>query len=209
MWVFAVRKRGNQAVISRKWIPGLAFLVALNTPLTTMSDAQAQDGNSLPPNSVYNLQVSVEDQFGEIKGLDQHRGKPVLVTMFYTSCPHVCPMLISTIKLTESKLTAEERADLRVLTISIDPERDTPEKLRETMERHNVDSSRWSLVRPQPADLRTIAGVFGVRYKQLADGEFNHTTRIILLDRDGLLVASTEQLGRVDEAFLEAIESTF
>jgi len=195
-------------VISWKWIPGLAFLVALNTPLTNMSNAESQDGNSPPPNSVYNLQVSVEDQFGETKGLDQHRGKPVLVTMFYASCPHVCPMLISTIKLTESKLSAEERAGLRVLTFSIDPERDTPEKLRETMELHNVDSSRWSLVRSRPADLRTIAGVFGVRYKQLADGEFNHTTRIILLDRDGLQVASTEQLGRLDAAFLEAIKSS-
>lgn len=195
-------------MISRKWILGLVFFVALNTLMTDKSNAQSQDENSPLPNSVYNLQVSVEDQFGEFKGLDQYIGKPVLVTMFYASCPHVCPMLISTIKLTESKLSAEERADLRVLTISIDPERDTPEKLRETMERHSVDSSRWSLVRPQQADLRTIAGVFGIRYKQLADGEFNHTTRIILLDRDGVQVASTEQLGRLDAAFLEAVKSS-
>ena len=195
-------------MISRKWILGLVFFVALNTLMTDKSNAQSQDENSPLPNSVYNLQVSVEDQFGEFKGLDQYIGKPVLVTMFYASCPHVCPMLISTIKLTESKLSAEERADLRVLTISIDPERDTPEKLRETMERHSVDSSRWSLVRPQQADLRTIAGVFGIRYKQLADGEFNHTTRIILLDRDGVQVASTEQLGRSDAAFLEAVKSS-
>jgi protein SCO1/2 len=117
-------------------------------------------------------------------------------------------MLISTIKLTESKLSDEERADLRVLTISIDPTRDTPEKLRETIERHSVDASRWSMVRPDPGDLRTIAGVFGVRYKQLPDGEFSHTTRIILLDREGTQVASTEQLGRHDTAFLEAIRTS-
>jgi protein SCO1/2 len=117
-------------------------------------------------------------------------------------------MLISTIKLTESKLSTEERADLRVLTISIDPEHDTPEKLRETQERHSVDSSRWSMTRSQPGDLRTIAGVFGVKYKKLPDGEFNHTTRIVLLDRDGTQVASTEQLGRPDAAFLEAIKSS-
>ncbi len=187
----------------RKWIAGLAFIVALN-----ISTAQSSDGNLIPPNSVYHLQVSVEDQSGEITGLDRYKGQPVLVTMFYTSCPHVCPLLISTIKLTESKLSAEERADLRVLTISIDPERDTPEKLRETLERHSVDSSRWSMTRSQPGDLRTISGVFGVRYKQLPDGEFNHTTRIILLDREGAQVASTEQLGRHDAAFLEAIKAS-
>jgi len=191
-------------VNKRKWIAGLAFIVALN-----MSTTQSSDGNLLPPNSVYHLQASVEDQFGEITGLDRYKGQPVLVTMFYTSCPHVCPLLISTIKLTDSKLSAEERADLRILTISIDPERDTPEKLRETLERHSVDSSRWSMTRSQPGDLRAIAGVFGVRYKQLPDGEFNHTTRIILLDREGVQVASTEQLGRHDAAFLEAIKASF
>lgn len=184
------------------------MIVTLSVPLVMMPIAQSSDGNPLPPNSVYHLQVPVEDQLGEITGLNRYRGKPVLITMFYASCPHVCPMLISTIKLTESKLSAEERADLRVLTISIDPERDTPEKLLETMQRHHVDDSRWSMVRPEPADLRTIAGVFGVRYKQLPDGEFNHTTRIILLDRDGTQIASTEKLGRPDEAFVEAIKKS-
>ena len=192
---------------SKKWISRIALIVALNTLMLNISTAQSSGGKSLPPQSVYHLQVSVEDQFGEITGLDRYRGHPVLVTMFYASCPHVCPMLISTIKLTESKLSAEERAALRILTISIDPDRDTPEKLRETLERHSVDASRWSMVRSQPGDLRTIAGVFGVRYKQLPDGEFNHTTRIILIDQEGTQVASTEQLGRHDAAFLKAIKS--
>jgi len=195
-------------VNSKTWIAALAIMVGLNMQPANISAAQSADAKSLPPSSVYHLQVSVEDQFGEITGLDRYQGQPVLITMFYASCPHVCPMLISTIRLTESKLSAEQRSDLRVLTISIDPERDTPEKLRETMERHSVDSNRWSMVRPRPDDLRTIAGVFGVRYKQLPDGQFNHTTRIILLDRDGTQIASTEQLGRHDEAFLEAIKTS-
>ncbi len=191
-----------------KWLAGGTSCIALILLLLNLSTAQSSDENSLPPNSVYQLQVSIEDQFGEITGLDRYRGNPVLITMFYTSCPHVCPMLISTIKLTESKLSADERAKLRVLTISIDPQRDTPEKLRETSERHHVDSMRWSMARSQPGDLRTIAGVFGIRYKQLADGEFNHSTRIILLDRDGMPLASTEQLSRIDAEFLEAIKSS-
>ena len=189
------------------WSSGLVIIAAINMPSMNMAIAQSPDADSLPPNSVYHLQVSIEDQYGAVSGLDRYRGMPVLITMFYASCPHVCPMLISTIKLTESRLLAEERAELRVLTISIDPERDTPEKLRETLERHSVDSNRWSMTRSQPGDLRSIAGVYGVKYKQLPDGEFNHTTRIILLDRDGRPVASTEQLGRHDAELLEAIKS--
>ena len=187
-------------MIIRTGISVLLFLLA--------SIAPASAENILPPDSVYNLQVSVEDQLGEITGLDRYRGQPVLITMFYASCPHVCPMLVSTIKLTESKLSDDDRAELRVLTISIDPERDTPEKLQQTMDRHSVDADRWSMVRPEPGDVRAIAGVFGVRYKQLPDGEFNHTTRIILLDRDGIQIASTEALGRHDPAFLQVIEES-
>jgi protein SCO1/2 len=193
---------------NRTWVLGLASILSLSTLLLVVPNTLSANGNSLPPQSVYNLQVSVEDQLGEITGLDRYKGQPVLVTMFYTSCPHVCPMLISTIKLTESKLSAEERAQLRVLTISIDPERDTPENLRQIFQRHSVDSGRWSMVRPKPGDVRTIAGVFGIKYKQLPDGEFSHTTRIILLDRDGTQVASTNQLGRPDAAFLEAIRTS-
>ncbi len=192
--------------VRQNW--SLALLTALVLPLLNISNAKSSDGNLLPPNSVYHLQVPVEDQFGEITKLDRYKGHPVLITMFYASCPHVCPLLISTIKLTESKLSPEQRADLRVLTISIDPERDTPEKMLETMERHSVEAGRWSMVRPQPGDLRAIAGIFGVKYKQLPDGEFNHTTRIFLLDREGSRIASTGQLGRHDAAFLEAIKTS-
>lgn len=192
----------------RTWIAGLAVLLTLSTLAVTAPVVRSSDQSSLPPTSVYHLQVSLEDHFGESTGLDRYRGQPVLVTMFYTSCPHVCPMLISTIKLTESKLSVEERAELRVLTISIDPERDTPVNLRETRERHSVDTDRWSMTRSEPGDVRKIAGVFGIKYKQLPDGEFNHSTRIVLLDRNGTQVASTDQLGRVDAAFLEAIRTS-
>ncbi len=191
-----------------KCMTGFASIVALSGLLAYPPFAQSIDENSLPANSVYHLQVSVEDQLGEMTGLDRYRGKPVLITMFYASCPHVCPMLMSTIMQTEARLSADELAELRVLTISIDPERDTPDKLLETLERHSADSSRWSLVRPEPGDVRTIAGVFGIKYKQLPDREFNHTTKIILLDREGVQVASTSQLGHHDPAFLEAIKAS-
>ncbi len=195
-------------MIKRKQIWQAVFFASLVLLVVHISAAQSLSRKILPSNSVYQLQVPVEDQSGEITGLDRYKGHPVLVTMFYTNCPHVCPMLISTIKIMEHELSDEERADLRVMTISIDPERDTPGQLQETMVRHSVDAIRWSMVRPNPGDLRTIAGVFGVKYRQLPDGEFNHTTRIILLNREGTQVASTEKIGRYDAAFLEAIKTS-
>ena len=183
-------------------------LCVLIPALLLLSLAAAEGEPPLPPDSIYNLQVPVEDQSEEITGLDRYKGQPVLVTMFYASCPHVCPMLISTIRQLESKLSPEELSELRVITISIDPERDVPALLLETMQRHSVDANRWSMVRPQAGDLRAIAGVFGVKYKQLPDGEFSHSTKIILLDRDGVTVASSDQIGRQDVVFLESIKTS-
>jgi len=183
-----------------------SFLISLF--LSVAPVAQSSDANSLPPTSVYHLRIAVENQFGETSGLDLYRGQPVLVTLFYAGCPHVCPMLVSTIKLTESKLAANDRAELRVLAISIDPGHDTPTILVEMLQRHSVDRGRWSMVRTDPAEVRTIAGIFGVKYKKLPDGGFNHTAKIVLLGRDGTPLASTSQLGRVDAAFLEAVEKS-
>ena len=54
--------------------------------------------------------------------------------------------------------------------------------------------------------LRSVAGVLGVRYRQLADGEFNHTSALVLLDRDGRIVARTEKIGSVvDPEFIAAV----
>ena len=170
--------------------------------------ASHEPAESLPSNSIYHLSIALEDQDGVSAGLDQFRGNAVLVTMFYANCPHVCPLLISTIKLTEAALTNSQRSRLRILAISVDPERDTPEFLQTTMRRHDVDSSRWSMVRPNPTDLRAIAGVLGTKYKQLPNGEFSHNTRIVLVNELGSPIADSSQLGRIDEAFLAAIKKS-
>ena len=74
--------------------------------------------------------AELTDQDGKAHGLDVYRGHPVLVTMFYGSCPAACPLIIDTLRAIEKDLTPAQRADLRVLMISIDPERDTPEALK-------------------------------------------------------------------------------
>ena len=61
----------------------------------------------LPADSVYQLPVSLTDQQGRITQLADRRGHPLLVSMFYTSCQFVCPMLIDALRDTEAKLSAK------------------------------------------------------------------------------------------------------
>jgi protein SCO1/2 len=70
-------------------------------------------------------------------------------------------------------------------------------------DKRGLDLARWTLAQPQPADVRAIAGVLGVRYRVLADGELNHTGVLVLLDADGRIVSrSTNTSGAADPQFV-------
>ena len=159
--------------------------------------------NPLPRDSVYQLDASLTDQSGHRLTLASNRGSPQLVVMFYTSCSFICPTILDTVQDLDRKLTPAERQHFSVLLISLDPQRDTPGALKATADKRGLDLTRWTLAQPQPADVRAIAGVLGVRYRVLADGEMNHTGVLVLLDADGRIVASSSKTGgRVDPQFL-------
>jgi protein SCO1 len=68
-----------------------------------------------------------------------------------------------------------------------------------------LDAAHWSLASPRADDVRSVAGVLGVRYRQLADGQFNHTSALLLLDRDGRIVARSERIGSADPEFISVV----
>jgi protein SCO1 len=166
----------------------------------TFGPALARDGD--PGTSIYHLDAALTSQAGQAQPLDLYRGHPVLVTMFYGSCPATCPLIIDTLRATEKQLTPAERANLRVLMISIDPDRDTPQALRALAAARRIDTSRWTLARADAASVRTIAALLNVQYRKLPSGEFSHSTVIALLSPTGEIEASSASLGRADEALL-------
>jgi len=152
----------------------------------------------LPSASIYQLDAALTNQDGRTHGLGVYRGHPVLITMFYASCPAVCPLIIDTLRATEKELTPAQRADLRVLLISIDPERDSVAALRTLADQRRIDTSRWSLVRAESAEVRTIAALLNVQYRQLPNGDFNHSTVITLLSPQGEIETTSTRLGTPD-----------
>jgi len=181
-----------------------SFLCALCVLCGRSSFAAAA---TLPGDSVYQLHIALTDQAGAAATLERYRGQPVLITMFYGSCPHVCPMLISTLQRFERELPEASRGRLRVLMVSLDPERDTPAKLTEVAARHRVDLSRWTLARAEPKDVRRLAAALNIQYRQLPDGEFNHSTVITLLDAQGRIRKQTSSMLRPDAEFSGALKA--
>ena len=159
-------------------------------------------GGEPPRDSLYRLRAALVDQDGKATTLDRHRGHPVVVSMFYASCPAVCPLLVRAIRRLEAELRPEERARLRVLLVSLDPERDDPAALSAVAKRDGVDAARWSLARAETEDVRRIAAALGIRHRRLPDGEISHSTILTLLDAEGRIVDQTSSIAAVDADFL-------
>ena len=163
----------------------------------------------LPRDSVYQLNAQLTDDRSRVLAWGSSRGQPQVVSMLYSSCKFVCPMIIDSGKAIEQSLSPQERSQLKFTMITFDPKRDTPPVLARLRRDHDLDATRWTLARPDPRDTRAIAGLLGIRYRELADGEFNHTSALVLLDAHGRVVARTERIGGLpDPAFLAAVRRT-
>lgn len=189
--------------------PLLACLVLVAFGALGTSAIAAPANAPLPMDSAYQLPLALTDQHGKTWDWRGKRGRPQLVAMFYTSCQYVCPLIVDSGKAVEKSLAPAERAKLGILLISMDPATDDPAALMSVASKRRLDPAHWSLASPKPGEVRSVAGVLGVRYRELADGNFNHTSALVLLDREGRIVARTEQVGsRVDPEFLTQVRRT-
>jgi protein SCO1/2 len=164
--------------------------------------------DELPGDSVYQVSAQLRDQSGRAMLFADAGGEVRLVSLFYASCGYVCPMLIEQIRAIEAQLDPDQRQHLHVLLISLDPQRDTPEALAKLAKERRLALSRWTLAQPRPADLRKLSAVLGVQYRQLDNGEVNHSSVISLLDAQGRVLAQTTRLGaEADPEFLKAVRA--
>ena len=174
--------------------------------MLTLLLASSAIAGPLPSNSIYQLDARFTSQSGQDFHLADNRGTPVLVAMFYTSCHDVCPLIIDSAKGIEHGLQPAESARLRILMISLDPARDDVAALRSYAKKRQLDPTHWTLARTGKADVRKLAALLGVRYRALANGDFNHTSALFLLDGEGRVLDHSDRLGPVpDPAFLAAV----
>ncbi|OYT90661.1 MAG: SCO family protein [Burkholderiales bacterium PBB3] len=168
----------------------------------------APAGTALPGDSIYQVAATLTDQNGRAFKLVERRGQPTLVSMFYNTCKFVCPMLIDTMELTQQGLTAQERAQLSMLLLTFDPARDNTKALKSIAEARVLDTHQWTLARTDATSVRKIAATLGIQYRLLADGEYNHTTVLVLLDADGRIVGRTKRIGASDPDFIKLVKQT-
>jgi protein SCO1/2 len=186
----------------------LLLAITLATFAAFVATQTAAHAADLPSDSIYRLDIPLVDQNGVGSHLADRRGRPQLVSMFYTSCQYVCPLVLDTLRMTERSLDAADQQRLDVLVVSFDPERDTPIQLKSVFDKRKLDGERWTLARTEAPNVRKFAAALDIRYRVLADGEINHATALVLLDAEGRIVARSSVLGDVDPALVAAIRAT-
>lgn len=192
-----------ESVSMKRLLRGIAAVALLG--FATVAGA-AKPAPALPGDSIYQLPLPLTDSNGQTRDWRTLRGKPHLVSMFYTSCQYICPLIVESGKAVERQLTPAQQKKLGVALISMDPARDDPAALKKVAEQRKLDTTRWTLASPPAGEVRAVAGVLGIRYRLLADGEFNHSSALILVDANGRILARTEKIGsKPDPEFVAAV----
>jgi len=128
---------------------------------------------------------SLKDQDGKIFRFANARGKLVVVTFIFTTCPDVCPLLTANFAAIQRALEKEKNQDYLLVSITTDPEQDTPPVLKEYAARYKADLRRWSFLTGTRAELAKVWKIFGVNVIKNQSGQVQHTTFTTLVDRQG------------------------
>lgn len=173
-----------------------------------VESSHAGHGGELAPDapaghSLYHLESEWRDQHGRARTLGELGGRALVVAMVYTHCGYACPRILMDMKRIEGELGG--RADVGFVFVSLDPERDTPERLGEYARSAALDSARWTLLTAPDGEVRELAALLGVRYRRTPDGEFEHSNVITVLDASGVVVHRQEGLGQDPAATVRVI----
>jgi protein SCO1/2 len=130
-------------------------------------------------------EFALTSQNGAEVTLASLRGKVVALTFVYTTCPDVCPLLTDKMAQIEAELGKDFGTEIAFVSITVDPERDTPAVLKEYARNFGADLPGWSFLTGAPAAVLDVAHRYGVAVAKAADGGVEHTLLTTLIDRQG------------------------
>ena len=134
-------------------------------------------------------EIDLVSTHGGVVGLDDFNGRLTVVYFGYTYCPDICPATLATLDRALDSLPPDLADEVQVVMVSIDPERDTVEYLREYLGYFNEE---FMGLTGDPGDVARVATTYGV-YFAANDGTaatgytIDHTASLMVIDREGHL----------------------
>jgi protein SCO1 len=130
-------------------------------------------------------QFTLTSQDGKPVALADLRGKVVAVTFIYTQCPDICPLLTQKMVQVQDELGADFGAKIAFVSISLDPEHDTPEVLKDYAQFWGAKPEGWSFLTGSLDAVRDVTRRYGVFFSKRDDGSVEHSQLTTLVDADG------------------------
>ncbi len=150
---------------------------------TVMKDGKPQYDTVF--HTIRNFELT--NQQGRQVGLKDLTGKVLLVDFFFTSCTSICPTLTSNLKKIQEAYVKNDTL-LQILSFSVDPVRDSSERLRQYANKHQINPDNWWLLTGDKKEIYDIARhEFFVTVTEGNGGEddFIHTEKLVLIDKNG------------------------
>ncbi|MDO8432011.1 MAG: SCO family protein [Candidatus Binatus sp.] len=161
---------------------GLALLIALaiaGCNREAVGDyPAANETNGLPA-------ISLTDQHGNSVSLASLKGKPVLVDFIYTSCASTCPRLTAKMVEVARELGPELGEKATIISITLDPEHDSPAELAKYAKVQGADERGWLFLTGPPAQIDQVLALYKLRRDRESDGSVTHSVSAFLLGPDG------------------------
>jgi protein SCO1/2 len=145
--------------------------------------------------SLYNLPSKWTNQNGQNIEMKDLRGKVLVMVMIYTSCKSACPRLVADMRNIESRLPENIKENVKLVLVSIDPEVDTPKRLKAFSIENKMEGDQWLFLRSTEENTREFAAVLAVNYKKIAPLDFSHSNIISVFNAEGELAYQQEGLG--------------
>src|SRR5262252_1391169 len=133
------------------------------------------------------------DQSGTTVALSSLKGKVVAVTFIYSRCPlpDYCPRMVENFRAVRQRFADRMDRDLVLLTISFDPQYDTPPVLARYAASQRAGGTGWHFLTGDKANIERVCNAFGIEYWP-EEGLITHSLQTAVVDRDGRLAATVE-----------------
>lgn len=144
--------------------------------------------------------LKLQDSKGKDFTLESFRGKLLLVSFFFTSCPDICPPQTAGLHKTWKKLGQNEKNSIRFVSISIDPKNDSIAKIEDYRKRFQITTDSWIFARGSEDNVKALAEHFGSLSSD--KGPLEHRPRMYLMDSKGKYLLSYASAPVIDSDYL-------
>jgi protein SCO1 len=160
-----------------------ANVLPANAPIRIVRDVEPLEvGDALP-------EYQFTNQLGQTVSLSQFRGQALAFTFIFTRCPFptFCPLMSNNFQAAQDALLRNPNAptNWHLLTISFDPDFDTPERLKSYAASHHADPARWDFLTGALIDITALSEQVGLQFWREPGGNINHNLRTVVVDARG------------------------